>query len=128
MAAITHVLTGNGFRVAAVDEKQGTVRSEWRPYADSDDTGLNLLTGTLHSREIMLAFRISANEYTILPKVKLKTATSNGPTQEDIRYVRKGSAEERIVTQIVDEINKQINEPSNIQWVDRIDLSGQDSR
>ncbi len=125
VAAITRVLTSNGFGVAAVDEKQGTVRSEWRTYADSDDAGLNLLTSTVHSRELLLSFRVSVNEYTIMPRVKLKAAEPNGSTREDIKYVRKDSTEESVVMKIVEEINKQINEPNNIQWISRIDLSSE---
>jgi len=128
IAAITNVLTINGFNVAAVDEKQGTISSDWRAYADSADTGLNVLTNTVHSREIMIGFHISANEYEIMPKVKLKSSKTNGSDEEHIEYVRKGSTEESIVIKITEEVNKQINEPSNIQWVDRIDLSGQDNR
>ena len=76
----------------------------------------------------MIGFHISANEYEIMPKVKLKSSKTNRSDEEHIEYVRKGSTEESIVIRIVEEVNKQIGEPNKIQWVDRIDLSGQDNR
>ena len=130
VAIIDDVLVKNGFKVVSIDEKRGFISSDWRPYEDRDDTGLNILTNTVHSREISLSFYVSANKYEIMPKIKLKSSTKNdsGGSKEDIVYVRKSSTEEKIVVKVVEEVNKRLREPNSIQWVDRLDLSGQDIR
>ena len=130
MAAIADVLISNGFTVVAMDEKRGLISSDWHPYDDRADVGLNVLTGSIHTREVSLSFHVSANQYEMFPKIKLKSSTGNEPgnSKETIAYVRKGSTEERIVAGIAEQINKRLGEPSDIEWVDRLDLSGQDAR
>jgi len=129
MAVIADVLVSNGFTVVAIDEKRGLLSSDWRPYDDQADVGLNVLTNSMHTREVSLSFHVSANEYEMFPKIKLKSSTVNEPgnSKETIVYVRKGSTEERIVAEIAEQINKRLGEPNNIEWVDRLDLSGQDT-
>lgn len=134
---VSYVLIENGFDIKMLNETYGIISTDWRTVRSGSDTAATILSAlsssssmTSYSRAFMIQIQMTDTGYILTPKLKRMSTTTSGfggSSQENVDYPKQDSAEGKLATKIVEEINLKLGLPNNYVWQEKVIEIGQES-